>query len=210
MNGIWLTSYLVLWVFVAVLFLAILTMARQIGLLHRRLTPARARMTNSGPPVGHKPPALRVLDLYGQEIQLGGERDKDSLLVFISAACSVCNELAPALRSVWKGKGKTLDLIIISIGTDEEANRTFISRNRLYPVPYIVSSDLSFLYDVHMPPYGLLIDKQGIVRTKGMVNHLDHLESLINVLEVGHPTMEAWSQARGSKQIAPTGSVIPQ
>ena len=39
-------------------------------------------------------------------------------------------------------------------------------------------------------PYALLLDGEGILRCKGIVNSLSHLESLLNVLDSGYASVQ--------------------
>lgn len=196
MNGIWLISYLALWVVVLFSLLALFVLARQIGLLHRRFGPANARMENEGLEIGEVAPELNAFDLQGQEVSLGSKRGKETLFVFMSATCPACQELAPALRSISASERGSLEVVVVSLDSDEAKNRDFVARHKLEKIPYVVSQGLSLQYKVFAPPYGLLIDKHGVVRAKGVVNHLEHLESLINAADSGYPSMESWAQSR--------------
>lgn len=196
MNGIWLISYLALWVVVIFLLLAVLVLSRQVGLLYRRLGPARARMENEGLKIGDEAPALNAIDLYGREVRLGSERGQHTLLVFISATCPVCDELAPALRSISKSDCENLALLLVSLSGDVERNREFIRRHKLDRIPLIASNDAGLHYNVTSPPYAILIDERRIVRAKGVANHLEHLESLINAAQLGYASMESWVHAQ--------------
>lgn len=208
MNSIWLISYLALWAIVAFLLLAVFVLARQVGLLHRRIGLSPARMENAGPKIGELVPELKAFDLDGREVSLGSDRSKRTLLVFISATCSSCDALAPALRSVWKSEGDALKVILVSLGGDEATNRNFITRNKLGGIPYIVSTDVGFQYSVLSPPYGLLIDEHRVLRAKGVVNHLEHLESLFNAANLGHPSLESYVAVHYEKDM-PIASRAP-
>lgn len=196
MTGTWLISYLALWLVVMLLLFALFVLARQIGLLHRRIGPLGARMTNAGPAVGERVPALHAVDLQGRPVELGYTRGKQTLVVFVSATCTSCTELAPAIRSIWKSERATHDVVLVSLGGDETTNRAFVARHKLSDIPYVVSSDLGLAYQVLTTPYGLLIDQQGILRAKGIVNHLEHLESLLNAAQLGHPSVESFYRAQ--------------
>jgi len=200
MSGIWLISYLSLWIIVIVLFLVVLTLARQVGLLHGRLRPTGALMANAGPEVGEQAPEINATDLHGQEVSLGSNRGKKTLLVFVSATCRSCDDLVPAVRSIWKSERAALDLLLVGLSGDEIANREFIARHKLGNIPYVLSRSLGLAYRVTSPPYSVLIDEQGVVRAKGVVNHIEHLESLLNAAELGHSSVESFFQAQYDNQ----------
>ena len=216
MNGIWLISYLALWGVVAFLMLAVFVLARQVGLLHRRLAPSGARMENAGPEIGESAPELKMIDLQGREFSLGSTRGKQTLIVFISVTCPSCVKLTPALRSIWKSERDYLEVLLVSLSSGEEKNRDFVERHKLNGIPYVVSTEVGSQYKILAPPYGVLIDEHRVIRAKGVINHLEHLESLLNAGKVGHPSFESYihthykadiSSAPGtsSQQVARTG-----
>lgn len=208
MSGIWLVSYLALWLLALLLLLAVFTMARQIGLLHTRLGPSGARMTNAGPEIGDMAPQLTVLDLDGQEMLLGGLRERPLLMLFITSACTTCVSLAPSIRALWNSDRRNLDVLLVSLFSTGEAAREFARRYKLAPIPCTTSEVVGFDYKVLAPPYGILVDVDGVVRAKGIVNNNEHLESLVNVLELGHPSMQDWRKTQLSTPV-PVANVMP-
>lgn len=66
---------------------------------------------------------------------------------------------------------------------DEIVNREFFLQMGLPHVSFVVSRDLGVKYRVASPPYSVIVDSDGIVRGKGITNHLEHIESLMNALE---------------------------
>jgi methylamine dehydrogenase accessory protein MauD len=177
---------------VLLLLLAVFTLARQVGLLHTRIGPSGARMTNAGPEIGDLAPRLAARDLSGREVTFGGAREKPLLILFITSSCSTCAALAPAIRALWNGEHRHLDMIMVSLFSSEEQARGFVKKYKLSNIPCVVSEEVSLEYKVSSPPYGVLIDSAGVVRSKGVVNHNEHIESLLNVLELGHTSMEEW------------------
>lgn len=188
-------SYLALWLVVTALVALVLVLARQVGLIHRRFGPSSARTENSGPEIGEKIPELSAFDLEGRELTLGKAGPRGTLLTFVSATCTTCHELAPALRTVWKSERTRLNLCIVSMNGNEAANREFINRHKLNDVPYVVSVDIAAKFQIATPPYSLLIDKNGYLVAKGRANHLEHLESLLNATDLGYPTLESFQIA---------------
>lgn len=195
MTEIWMVSFLLLWLIVIVLVLAVFTLARQIGMLHRRLSPTGARMTNAGPEIGTLAPEIERVGLYGKIVRIGG-RGKRNLVAFISLTCPTCEGLVPALRSIWKSERASTNVVLVGLTGDQSSNREFASRHKLDNIQYIVSPEVGLQYHVTSPPYCVLIDQQGIVRAKGIVNRREHLESLLNAAELGYPTKESLMEAR--------------
>lgn len=201
MNTIWLVSYLLLWLIVILLTLATVLLARQVSLLYRRLGPAPARMENEGPDVGTMPDPVAALTLDGLRVDAGGRRDKPQLLVFVSTNCLTCDALTPAIRTIWKKERDNVEILTVCMTPDESLARTFIKRNKLYEVPCIATGELGRQYRIQNPPYGVLLNRDGLVITKGVVNNLDHIESLLSAVETGHASVQSYFQTFSTDQV---------
>lgn len=180
MTGLWLVSYLLLWVMVLGLIVVCLALARQIGLIHRRILPFPAKGTPEGPDVGEFLPPVPGDSGEPNFIVVGGPSGRRRLYVFVGANCSACDELAPSLRSVSKSERKDLELVLVSVGGSGEDNHRFVERNRLDGLPYVVAPHVIRAYGIAGTPFAVVVDEEGIVRSKGVANHLEHLESLIS------------------------------
>src|SRR5919108_3391382 len=88
-------SQAVLFALVVGLSLVVLALARQIGVLHERVAPLGALMTDRAVDVGQPAPPLEVVDLAGDKLLLGGTRadGKSQLLLFVSPTCPMCKKL---------------------------------------------------------------------------------------------------------------------
>ena len=71
-----------------------------------------------------------------------------------------------------------------------------IEEYRLGHLPYVNSPQLGMAYQVGKLPYAVLIDAQGIIRAKGLVNSREHLESLMVAEETGFGTIQAYLAAQ--------------
>ena len=60
----------------------------------------------------------------------------------------------------------------------------------LIPFPYVISEQLGVTYRVSRLPFAVLLDDEGVVRAKGLVNTREQLESLFNVLETGYASIQ--------------------
>jgi methylamine dehydrogenase accessory protein MauD len=181
-----LVSNAVLWVVVLVLAVVILALVRQIGVLYERVAPAGALMMPRGPAIGDQAPVVTVENLAGGARDIGARRDdqRSTLLFFLSPTCPVCKTLLPALRSAARAERGWLDVLLASDGPRTE-HETFVRAESLESFPYILSTTLGVSYQVSKLPYAVLLDGQGIVRAKGLVNTREHLESLFEAKERG-------------------------
>ena len=181
-------SVVVLWIAVIVLAVIVAALARPVGVLHERLAPAGALLMAGGARIGEAAPEQLLKDIRGQDVRIGGRRDdrRHTLLFFLAPSCPVCKTLLPTLRSARKSEAGWLDIVLASDGETQEQLQ-FVEREGLDIFPYVVSRSLGVSYRVGKLPYAYLIDEQGVLRTGGLVNSREHLESLFNAkeLEVG-------------------------
>lgn len=186
MNTGLVVSVIVLWVVVLVLAGVVLALARQVGVLFERVAPAGALMLPAGPAVGAAAPVIRVETLDGA-VRVVGEPRPDgrrTLLLFVSPTCPVCKELLPAVRGLRRVERGRVEVVLASDGPREE-HEAFVRRERLEGLPYALSPALGVTYRVGKLPWAVLIDAEGIVRAKGLVNTREHLESLLEAERLG-------------------------
>lgn len=186
-------SNVVLWVLVLTLSAVVLALTRQLGVLHQRIAPAGALMLNRGLAVGEPAPALELAALDGRALKVGVARDdgRSTLLLFVSPTCPVCKSLLPAVKSSRKDERSWMDVILASDG-DATAQREFIRAQGLEEIPYVVSAALGLAYQVSRLPFAALLDEQGVLRARGLVNSREHLESLFEAKRLGVASLQEY------------------
>ena len=186
-------SNVVLWALVLLLTAVVLALARQVGVLHERIAPAGALMLNRGLTVGDPAPALEVADLEGRAHRVGSPRSdgRSTLLLFVSPSCPVCKTLLAAVRSSASDERRWLYVILASDG-DRDEQREFVRVQGLDGIPYVVSAALGLAYQVSRLPFGALLDEQGILRARGLVNSREHLESLFEAKRLGVASLQQY------------------
>lgn len=175
-----LISNMVLWLAVIGLGLLVLSLARQVGILHERIAPAGALMVASGLEAGARAPMFEVEALGGQTVEIGKPRDdaRRTLLYFLSPTCPICSSLLSTVSAIG-ARDKTLDVVLMSDGPREEHERYRERKQKdIGSFPYVLSEDVGRAFGVGKLPYAVLIDGQGVVQTHGLVNTREHLESL--------------------------------
>ena len=186
-------SNVALWILVLVLSAVVLALVRQLGVLHERIAPAGALMLNRGLAVGEPAPVLVVNDLEGRAHQVGAARadGRSTLLLFVSPTCPVCKSLLPAVKSSRKDERAWMDVILASDG-DTLEQRQFVRSQGLVGIPYVVSAALGLAYQVGRLPFAALLDEQGILRARGLVNSREHLESLFEAKRLGVASLQEY------------------
>ncbi len=195
-NDLLLYSNLLLWVVVLVLGAVVFGMVRQIGVLHERVAPMGALANDRGPEVGEMAPDMKIAGMEGGLVQIGGPvpGGRSRLLLFVSPSCPICKKLLPIARSF--AAGERLDVVIIGDG-DVAEQREMIRANSLEAIPYVNSPQVGMAFQVGKLPYAILIDEDGVIRAKGLVNSREHLESLAIAKETGYGSIQAYLKARG-------------
>ncbi|KAB7742729.1 methylamine dehydrogenase accessory protein MauD [Parvibaculum sedimenti] len=198
MEQMLLISNILLWLLVIGLSVAVLLLARQVGVLHERITPVGALMIGKGLRVGETSPNFRLANLNGPEVTIGGARadGRGTLLFFLSPTCPVCASLLPTLLTLVKQED--LALVLASDGTVEE-HTSFIARKGLADLPYVLSTELGVRFGVSKLPYAALIDSDGVLRAHGLVNNREHLESLIEAEQEGVASIQDFVKRESAK-----------
>jgi methylamine dehydrogenase accessory protein MauD len=192
-----------LWLIVIGLSIALLAVVRQLGVLHERIAPVGALMLAKGLKVGESAPEVAALDLEGRQITVGAPRAdaRATLIMFVSPTCPVCKTLLPALKSSLASERDWLDIVLASDG-EIDSQREFVLAQRLGSFPYLVSAPLGISYQVSRLPFAVLIDAQGVLRARGIVNSREHLESLFEAKRLGFASIQDYFEAAARNQAA--------
>jgi methylamine dehydrogenase accessory protein MauD len=198
MTNALIVSNILLWVAVLALLATVLALARQIGILYERVAPMGALMMDSGPGVGQPAPVLQLPALGGGAVQIGGSANRNTLLFFLSPTCPVCKKLLPIIKSMQKAEAQTTQIVLASDG-ELPQHEAFRQRAELEGFPYVLSAELGMNFRVSKLPYAVLLDTQGLVRAKGLVNSREQLESLLAAQELGVASVQEFLQTQTAK-----------
>lgn len=197
MSTLFWISHFALWGLLLLQAFVILVLFRQVGVLHMRLGRTSARITSAGPELGDVVPAIALedMDKANWRLEIDESLDSPVLLVSVAPYCPSCEALMPSLRSLGRHGRADVRVALVS-GHPVEALRTMRQRYRLDRALFAHSEEFAQKYGASVTPYAFLVAKGGRLLSKGMVNHLEHLESLLYALEVGQPSLESWKAAR--------------
>jgi methylamine dehydrogenase accessory protein MauD len=189
----------VLWIVVIALGIICFAMARQIGVLFERVAPMGALITDGGPKIGEAASRFELMTLGAKPVVIGQASGRSMLVYFLSPTCPVCKKLLPVLKSAEKAERGWLDVVLASDG-DRASHETFVRQQKLDAFPYVLSADLGMSYRVNRLPFAVLIDGDGIVRAKGLINNREQLESLFNAKELGVDSIQRYLEAVPAEQ----------
>jgi hypothetical protein len=148
-GSVWVASYVMLWVTVVILGLAVVAMLRQIGVLHARLRPTGVHFAGEGPERLKPAPLPSVFD-YGAS--------RLTLITFTAPGCVICAQIRPGIRAL-EQQYDDVSVQILDHGPATEATfRTF---------------------NVTSTPYVVTVGRDGIVQGRGVANSVEQVEVLI-------------------------------
>ena len=191
-----LVSNIILWIVVIALSLLVLALARQVGILHERVAPAGALLPTTGPKVGELTIPLELKTLSGSQLTLGGAGSSRlaTFILFISPTCPVCKALVPTAKALINSEKSRIQLIFASDGPDTDReltqHKSYIKDLKITDYPYIISQQLGMSFEVSKLPFAVLIGSDGILKSKGLVNTREHMESLIESMDSGVATLQ--------------------
>jgi hypothetical protein len=145
----WVASYVVLWVLVVVLALAVVALLRQIGVLHTRLRPLGVHFAGEGPALDEPAPPGAPVDYAAARL---------TVLAFTSPACELCAALLPSLRALDRQYG---DLRVVVLDHGPATAPAFRA------------------FNVSSTPYLVAVDRLGVVRARGVANSLEQAEVMV-------------------------------
>jgi methylamine dehydrogenase accessory protein MauD len=189
---------LLLWLVVLTLAIAVAALARQIGVLHERLPPVGALLSQEGPEVGQPAPQMQLVTTGGSELQLGGARagGRPLLLLFVSTSCPVCKRILP--WSAQFSRTENVDLVLLVESRDAEVEKPLRGLVGSQATVVGSASDAAIAFRVGKLPFAVMIDAAGVIAAKGLVNSREHLESLIVSTEIGFPSLQQYFAATRS------------
>jgi methylamine dehydrogenase accessory protein MauD len=188
-------SQIVSWVLLLGVTLALLAVARQVGVLHERVAPVGALTPKQGPAVGSAAPRLLVTTMEGRALEIGGALRPNArrILFFVSSACPICKKLIPFVLSFAKAEG----LELIFAGDDEAAIQArLVTAYGLDGFDFVNDGQLGRAFAVDKLPHAVLLGHDGRIIARGLVNSREHLESMVVADETGLPSVQDYLKGR--------------
>lgn len=177
-------SQILSWLLILAMGFALLALARQVGVLHLRVAPAGALTTAGGIGTGDRAAAIEASLLDGGRTVVGGAAPAAGLrlLMFVSAQCPLCKAMIPTAKSFARHERVALTFV----GDDDPAaQRALIAQQGIDAYPFVNGPEVGQAFGVSKLPFAVLLDADGVVLSKGLVNSREHLESLVVAHEMG-------------------------
>lgn len=199
--------------FLAVLLLAIVLMAtlRQVGVLFERVAPLGALTLPHTVGPGERSEPLTVHTLAAKQMVLGGVREdrRGQLLLFVSPSCPMCKQVLSWARSFAHAERHRVELVLVGEGSPE-SHQAMVSEHHLGDLPLVLEPSIGLRYRVGKLPYAILTDSTGLVRSAGLINSREHLESLVLALESGVVSVQEYLSRRAGASAELAGELVRQ
>jgi methylamine dehydrogenase accessory protein MauD len=190
MEGIWLVSFIVLWIIVIAEAVLILLLYRQLGILYLGTASGVSR---DGLTVGTTAPEFSLPDANGQAHTLSSLRGRNVLLLFGSTHCDPCRRLLPGLEEFAGRDGRDFQVLWLNQGTMEET-REFLLETGTDLTMLTFRDGLNDAYRVRVTPFLYMIDAAGVIKAKGLVNTKAQLEWYRDIFNGKQPQPEPAAQ----------------
>lgn len=182
MTGIWLVSYVALWILVLVLALVLISMLRNLGTIYETLQTWQPMHEPIKMKVGEVVPALTLTNRANETTSLTEHQGIPLAVAIISPGCGPCHDLAKVLA-----RGEPLPQtngerpIIISIGSVAETQSVIdeVGLHTDIPVYCDITRSTAEVWGVSSTPTTVLLDERG-----AFVQHI------VGFTGEGHPAEE--------------------
>ncbi len=169
----------------------VLSLARQIGVLHERTAPLGVLRQAPGLKLGEMVPPLQAPDLFGREVDLSRVGHGLALL-FVAPDCPVCSSVLPAFRALTESQmgTKPLSGYLVSDGARIDECRVYAESCDINPRRYLISQALALQMQVRLLPFLVVIDAEGRLQAREMVQDsraLSRILSRLHLPESGDP-----------------------
>lgn len=128
--------------------------------------------------LGEKAPPFVATDQNGNSLNLDHFQGIPYLLTFVTPGCPACPKALEIMENVLQSQQKVSGLVVGS--SDFESNRIYAAEHKVnlpFLTPLLESTKK--LYNVQVVPFIYLVDEAGIIRAKGIISNMDHLEQLL-------------------------------
>jgi methylamine dehydrogenase accessory protein MauD len=203
METLLLVAFVALWAVVLFLGFLLVGTLRALGILNWRLEQLEAttprRLGRDGLKPGKKAPDFALPSADGKEVPLHDFAGRKVLLVFTQSGCSPCARIVPELNRLGSSVAQ---VVVINNGDPEATMKWSEELGARFPVLAQERFSVSKRYEVFATPFAFLIDEEGIIVSKGIINNRQHIHYVLSGARAGddsgHAEAEAETDATGT------------
>ena len=150
---------------------AIMALARQVGVLHLRVKPLRSTGVRYGPTIGEP----LALDGLAEEITPGVER---VVIAFVAPHCATCAALLPAFRTLATHLPAT-ERLVMAGDVDHADLVTYLAGHGM-ALPVLTEPNALRGNNVPGTPFVAMVDSRRRVLAAGAVHNVEQIEFLLD------------------------------
>jgi len=171
-NPAWQALVISLSVVVLVQMVLVLALYRQFGLVYLGRAEARSR---DGLALRTVAPKWQAADQFGQTHSSSDYLGRAQVIIFAEPGCEPCKKLLPELR-VFADENDDVGVILVG-SSDLVLNRAMAEAHGVdLPILTQKEDDLSGMFKVTATPFLFVVDQEGVIREKGIVNVKGQIE----------------------------------
>lgn len=189
-------SYVLLWAVVVLQTVALFVVLRAVGNLYLG---TRSAIDRDGLAVGSIAPDFVAQTSDGATVQSHDFRGRWQVLLFALPTCQICRSLMPELATLARDLGDQVGVHVLVRGEPRMA-RPFCDLARGVDVLAVAEAIARRSYRIRVSPYVTVLDPSGVVKAKGLVDRVEHIEHLLGDAGVRHPVALRHAQAGGGHQ----------
>lgn len=175
MEGLWLVSYLVLWVLFLLTVVFLFGVLQQIGSLHERLDKIAPRTSKFE--LGNIIPDFSLPAFNGKPRTLSSFQSfqgKNLFLVFVAPACSGCEALLSSIDDVFRGEEKSKwGTLIVALSNMMEAKDLVEKLQITIPIMIDEKGKVQELFGIWGTPLVMAIDEDRMLMAQELNPNLD-------------------------------------
>lgn len=180
----WLTvAVIVQFIVIAGLALVVLSLARQVGILHERTAPAGLTTRPADPlAIGASLAAMQLTTLTGGSLLLApGARQETTTLLFVSADCPICRSVLPTYQQTL-GKIAQLDGWWVGDGSDAGRFTEYVDAQAIAPERALQSQELGLQLGIRELPALVALAPDNRLLVREVLTGPRALESVLSQL----------------------------
>lgn len=168
-------SYVALWVIVCLQGLVILFLVRQLGAV---FLGTRGAIERDGIRVGRPMPPIEGRDAAGNLVRPLASIDRWMVLIYTAPTCGICRELLPSLDGLIRRLGPNARFMVL-LEASWEVAAEYMAATRTTANVVAVDQQTAKQMAARVSPFVHVVDVLGVVRAKGLVNEVAHIEQLL-------------------------------
>ena len=194
MPGAWVVLFGVLCCAVATVAVFVIGLSQRISYLQSNWVAPTLRP--DGPQIGTKLPAMNGR----AELAFDGD-EPERLLLFLSASCGPCVALGEKLRAApaqVRATSRYRDRVAVFVITDVDGRDLYGAIDGVDKVVIHEGGEIMRAFGVNVTPFGLAVDRNGIVRGSSVPNTVGDVEALAAAVQEPALPATTWPQSEAT------------